>query len=60
MFDYKGITPTIILVRVSMGLSFHDETLMSEATQTLYFGPDHSTSETGGISQETRIDDIGI
>ena len=35
----KGITPTFILVRVSMGLSFHDETLISEAiTETLNFG----------------------
>jgi len=61
-----GITPTIILVRVSMGLSFHDETLMSEATETLHFqvqvGLDHTTSETvtEGIShwQETRNDFI--
>ena len=40
-----------------MGLSFNDdETLMSEATRTLHFGPqaDNSTSETGGTSRETR------
>lgn len=35
---------------------------MSEATETLNFGLHHSTSdsETGGISLETRNDDIGI
>ena len=45
-----------------MGLSFHDDTLMSEATETLQFGHDQSTSETGDISQETRndSDDIGF
>lgn len=47
-----------------MGLSFQDETLMSEATETLHFRVEHdqSTSETGYISQETRndSDDIGF
>jgi len=31
----NGITPTIILVRVSMGLSFHDESSMVEATSAI-------------------------
>ena len=55
-------------MRVSMGLSFHDEKSMSETIESLHFqvgrqiGPDHPTSESemGDIRQETRIDDIGI
>jgi len=31
----NGITPTIILVRVSMGLSFHDKSSMVEATSSI-------------------------
>jgi len=56
----NGITPTIILVRVSMGLSFHEETLMSETLETLRFG--HHDHPTGSINRETvtRNDDIGI
>ena len=54
----KGLTPTIIVVRVSMGLSFHDEKSMLETIESLHFGrqivsePDHPTSEseTGGIN----------
>ena len=45
-----------------MGLSFHEETFISEASETLHFRIDHPTSETPGgiINQETRSDDIGI
>jgi len=59
----NGITPTIILVRVSIGLSFHDEGSMVEAVGSLlHFTPDGSESdrnsesipETGSISQEGR------
>ena len=59
MLDTRAyITPTIILVRASMGLSFHDETsLTSETPEPLHFRPAHSTE--GSISQENRIDDIG-
>ena len=34
---YQGITPTIILVRVSMNLSFDDEESLKEATESLCF-----------------------
>lgn len=56
----NGITPTIILVRVSMGLSFHDETSMVEVMESfLHFTPGDSNDsitvvETGSISQESR------
>ena len=45
----QGITPTIILVRVSMGLSFHDETSMEEAVGSLCSAHDplKSNSEMG-------------
>ena len=49
----QGIIPTIILVRVSMGLSFHDEESMVEAATTLRFQvesdkSDSSNSENSG------------
>ena len=33
--DWQGLTPTIILVRVSMGLSIHDKKTMADATSTM-------------------------
>jgi len=52
----NGITPTIILVRVSMGLSFHDkESMMESAIGSLHFVANNnpkSIPETG--------DDVGI
>lgn len=63
----NGITPTIILVRVSMGLSFHDEKSMAEVTESLCFkfAPDHSnplseTESTDNIRQESWDDDVGV
>ena len=56
----QGITPTIILVRVSMGLSFHDENSMVEAAGSLHFAADNSNStfETESIiNQEPERDD---
>jgi len=59
----NGITPTIIQVRVSMGLSFHDQPSLEEVTSGLHFGSDqgrrNSISGTGshGIVDE---DDDGI
>jgi len=56
----NGITPTIILVRVSMGLSFHDEASMVEVVGSfLHFTPNdcsdqNSIPETRSISQERR------
>jgi len=55
----NGITPTIILVRVSIGLSFYDEASMIEAAgNILSFAPRddlNSISETGGISHEGSL-----
>ncbi|KAF8799593.1 hypothetical protein BYT27DRAFT_7201334, partial [Phlegmacium glaucopus] len=51
-----GITPTIILVRVSMGLSFHDKESMKESTiESLRFADNNPNS----IS-ETEDHDAGI
>jgi len=49
----NGITPTIILVRVSMGLSFHDENSMVETSLgSLRFVPDNLAPipETGSVN----------
>ncbi|KAF8815470.1 hypothetical protein BYT27DRAFT_7333903 [Phlegmacium glaucopus] len=52
----NGITPTIILVRVSMGLSFHDKESMKESTiESLRFAANNPNS----IS-ETEDHDAGI
>ncbi|KAF8815185.1 hypothetical protein BYT27DRAFT_7334049 [Phlegmacium glaucopus] len=52
----NGITPTIILVRVYMGLSFHDKESMRESTiESLRFAADNPNS----IS-ETEDHDAGI
>jgi len=62
----NGITPTIILVRVSMGLSFHDESSMVEASiGSLRFALDDQNSipETGSVNildKGSRDDDIEI
>ncbi|KAF8815784.1 hypothetical protein BYT27DRAFT_7333758 [Phlegmacium glaucopus] len=52
----NGITPTIILVRVSMGLSFHDkESLIESTIGSLRFAANNPNS----IS-ETETEDVGI
>ena len=59
MLVNKGITPTIIQVRVSIGLSSNDdEKLMSENSGSMHFQvrPNNSTSETGGTNEEARTD----
>jgi len=60
----NGITPTIILVRVSMGLSFHDESSIVEATcsiANLGFAPeDPNPIPENGIVGEGRHDDFEI
>jgi len=67
----NGITPTIIQVRVSMGLSFDDQESMMEATRSTLqasnhmrfgSGSDHPVSIPGSVTivgQESR-DDIGL
>jgi hypothetical protein len=53
----NGITPTIILVRVSMGLSFHDEKSMIEVTEGLRFASNSmSGTDRMNIDYEERID----
>ncbi|KAF8811341.1 hypothetical protein BYT27DRAFT_7240456 [Phlegmacium glaucopus] len=61
----NGITPTIILVRVSMGLSFHDKESMIESTiGTLRFAANNpksiSETETEDVAIVNRDDDIGV
>jgi len=60
----NGITPTIILVRVSMGLSFHDESSLVEASiGSLRFAHDISNPipENGVVDEESRRhDDLEI
>jgi len=48
---FNGITPTIILLRVSMRLSFDDEKSISEIVESLRFGShnEDSSSETGVV-----------
>ena len=54
--SYKSITPTIILVRVSMGLSFHDESSMLEASiGRLRAVPDDSDSGIQFINDDSGI-----
>ena len=72
MFGNKGITPTIILVRMSMGLSFHDETeLIETQASCLHFAPNRqpdsmATSdsdlelELGGTSEWKSDIDVDI
>jgi len=47
----NGIAPTIILVRVSLGLSFHDEESLVEAVSSLQFGA-NPIPEAGSIYQD--------
>ena len=65
----QGITPTIILVRASMGLSFHDENSMIEAsTRSLQFAPindrnsslDPNTESPSIVDQERRDGDLQL
>jgi len=53
----NGITPTIILVRVSMGLSFHDESSMVEASIGRLPDDPNTMLETGGsnVVDDTKI-----
>ena len=46
---YQGIAPTIILVRVSMRLSFDDPESFKEATGSLRFNNPPSDSNTGSM-----------
>ncbi|KAF8811923.1 hypothetical protein BYT27DRAFT_7335997 [Phlegmacium glaucopus] len=62
---FYGITPTIILVRVFMGLSFYDETSMVETTTSSWRIASHNQnpiSETASIDivGEERRDHIGV
>jgi hypothetical protein len=44
-----------------MGLSFHDETSMVKATDSLRFTPhSNSYSEMGSVSEERRDDDVVV
>ncbi|KAF8817015.1 hypothetical protein BYT27DRAFT_7247886 [Phlegmacium glaucopus] len=63
---FNGITPTIILVRVSMGLSFHDEESMRESTiESLRFAAhnpnsiseteDHDANDAGIVNGDDNI-----
>jgi hypothetical protein len=59
----QGITPTIIVVRVLMGLSYHDENSMVEATASVCSAYDNSTltPEMEGITFAVQEgDDVGI
>jgi len=53
----NGITPTLILVRVSVGLSFHDEKSMSEIVGTWPFGVSHSEDS---ISETEDVEIVGL
>ena len=53
---YQGIAPTIILVRVSMKLSFDDTESFKEAAGSLRFNNPSSDSNTSSGGQE-RIED---
>ncbi|KAF8797765.1 hypothetical protein BYT27DRAFT_7246945 [Phlegmacium glaucopus] len=60
-----GITPTIILVRLSMGLSFHDqESMIESSTGSLHFATNNPNSisemETEDVGIVNRDDDIGV
>ncbi|KAF8804281.1 hypothetical protein BYT27DRAFT_7194554 [Phlegmacium glaucopus] len=59
----NGITPTIILVRVSMGLSFHDkESMIESSVGSLRFADNNPNPnpEMGDVDIGNRDDDIGI
>jgi len=52
----NGITPTIILVRVSMGLSFHDENSLVDRAGSLRFAGADSNQipETGSVADQEK------
>ncbi|KAF8811928.1 hypothetical protein BYT27DRAFT_7240149 [Phlegmacium glaucopus] len=63
---FYGITPTVILVRLSMGLSFHDETSMVETAASWRFAshnqnpiPEMASIDLDIVGQERR-DHIGV
>ncbi|KAF8811291.1 hypothetical protein BYT27DRAFT_7336320 [Phlegmacium glaucopus] len=59
----NGITPTIIQVRVSMGLSFYDqESMIESSVGSLRFADNNpnASPETGDVDIGNRDDDIGI
>ena len=56
------MAPTIILVRVSLGLSFHKKESLVEAVSTLQFDAadnPNPISEAGSIDKDTRSSHIG-
>ncbi|KAF8811386.1 hypothetical protein BYT27DRAFT_7240481 [Phlegmacium glaucopus] len=53
---FNGITPTIILVRVSMGFSFHDQESMREST----IGSLRFVANNPNSISETEAEDVGI
>jgi len=58
-----GITPTIILVRVALGLSFHDQSSLVQASiGSLCFAPDipKPIPEDGIVDEERRDDEFEI
>lgn len=62
---FIGITPTIILIRVSLGFSFHDEKSMSEIIGTLRFNSDENMGldrsiQQGGDIEVVETDDITL
>jgi len=61
---FNGITPTIILIRVSMGLSYHDEESISDIVGTLHFGKnsisDTEVVEIGGLDRIEQGDNTEI
>ncbi|KAF8814095.1 hypothetical protein BYT27DRAFT_7334585 [Phlegmacium glaucopus] len=61
---FNGITPTIILVWASMGLSFHDKESIESTIGSLHFAANNpnsmSETETEDVSIVNRDDDIGV
>ena len=51
----QGMTPTIILVRVSIGLSYHDEKSLEEITRSLCFASDIPTSSIVEVGGDARV-----
>ena len=54
---YQGIAPTIIMVRVSMSLSFDDPESFKEAAESLRFNNPPSDPNTSSIPSEERNED---
>jgi len=65
---FNGLIPTIILLRVSMGLSYHDDKSLVETAASWRFAPQNQNSipENGGVilemagQPEERLDSIYI